>query len=104
MVKKKATAAEREHMDKIANMDCIIYNGDCAGHTIVHHKTNAGMGLRASHFDTMPICWAHHDAQTSLDFGHSVHKGTKVFEKRYGTQAELLKKTNQMLEGKQCTK
>lgn len=93
MAKKIANAAEREHMGKVASLGCII----CGKPATVHHITGAGMGLRASHYDTIPLCPYHHQHGP---FGHAVHNGTKTFEKNYGTQRELLERTQEKLKQK----
>ncbi|WP_206120532.1 hypothetical protein [Rhizobium laguerreae] len=45
----------------------------------------------------IPLCFAHHSAQSPLPYGHAIHKGTKSFEAIYGTEAELLTPTFAML-------
>lgn len=93
MAKKKApTKAEKDHMGKVAALGCIIKG--CNQPAQVHHLTGAGMGMRASHFDTIPLCMYHH---LTGPFGHAVHNGTKTFEKNYGTQRELLEQTREKL-------
>lgn len=83
-------------MAKVASLGCYVgenlpqYRHECGGRVEVHHKTGAGMGRRASHFETMPLCTNHHSAQTPLAFGKSIHKGTKTFEKNYATQDEMI--------------
>ena len=51
------------------------------------------MGLRPSHFDTIPLCSGHHRTNKI-----SVHLGKKEFEKRYGTELEILEKVNREIE------
>lgn len=97
MTKKPQTKKEREYMEKVASLGCYVNNKDCGGPLEVHHKTGAGMGLRASHYGTMCLCFNHHSAQTPLPFGHAVHKGTKTFEENYGTQEEMIKWTKEQL-------
>ena len=96
--KRKPTMAESEHYAKVAQLGCIIRNGDCGGKLELHHPTGAGMALKASNMEVVPLCFNHHSAQTPLKFGHSVHKGTKTVESIYGTQKELLAKTLELLE------
>ncbi len=85
-----ATKQEKEHMAKVASLGCII----CGATAEVHHITGAGMGLRSSHFETIPLCTKHH---RTGEFGEAVHNGTRTFEGRYGTQQELLAKTLERL-------
>lgn len=99
VIKKKhhpKTAAEEEYHNRVAQLPCAINNEDCnyrGRGTVVHHKTGAGMSLRSSHYLVMPLCFNHHDAQTPLKFGHSVHKGTRSFEANYRTQDEMIAET-----------
>jgi len=92
---KKPTKAEREHMSKVAALGCMI----CGKPAQCHHITGAGVGLRASNYEVIPLCHDHHSAQTKLKFGHAVHKGTKSFEANYGTQQDMLKKVMDILNG-----
>ena len=61
-----------------------------------HHITDTGR--RQSHYDTIPLCFDHHNQQTRLGFGESVHNGKKTFQAKYGTQEEMLKWTKEQLE------
>lgn len=53
------------------------------------------MGQKASHYDTIPLCEAHH--QTS---GNAIHlMGMRPWEAKYGTQRELIESTKGKLGG-----
>lgn len=97
----KANTAEREHMERVRALGCIIGllfgRRSCCRKIEVHHLTGAGMGKRASHYDTIPLCFSHHSAQTGLPFGYAVHKGTRTFEIKFGTQRELLEEVRRRL-------
>lgn len=99
----KPTKEEKLHMAKVALLPCYVWANHpdkrkkCGGRKEVHHKTGAGMGKRASHFDVMPLCFNHHSAQTPLPFGGSIHKGTKSFEARIATQDKMIEWTVIML-------
>jgi len=88
----------KEHFERVAALGCAIANQDCGGKLELHHPTGAGWGLRSDDEEVIPFCFNHHSAQTPLAFGHSVHKGTRTFEKNYGTQKELLEKTRRLLD------
>lgn len=102
--KKPPTKAESEHMAKVASLGCYVWNNfpdrrkECGNGIEVHHKTGCGMAKRASHYETMPLCFNHHSAQTPLKFGKAVHKGTKSFEERYGTQDQMIEWTLKKIE------
>ena len=60
----------------------------------VHHiRKHTGMGLRPSHFDTIPLCSGCHRTNKI-----SVHLGKREFERRYGTEQEILEKVNREIE------
>lgn len=55
---KAANKAEREHMNRVAELGCIV----CANMGVpgspaeVHHINNATMGKRASNYEVIPLC------------------------------------------------
>ena len=78
------TAKEKAHLSRVAALGCIV----CGAQAQVHHiRAGRGMALRASHYDTIPLCPPHH---TTGGYGVAIHSGQKEFEKRYGTERELL--------------
>lgn len=96
MAKKKLkTKAEKERLEIIGNMPCYACFQDLKEvQAEIHHIRNkTGLGLRPSHFDTIPLCYSHHRTGKV-----SVHLGKKEFEKRYGTELEILKKVNGEIE------
>lgn len=88
---RKPTKADKERFELLAQIGCIICGKPCE----IHHKTGAGMGLRADHQQTMGLCPYHH---RTGNFGEAVHNGTKTFEKNFGTQDELIQKCNKAIE------
>ena len=89
MAKKKvATKAEKEHMRKVAELGCYAceVNGIENNAEIHHIRKHTGIGLRPSHYLTIPLCYRHH--RTGKD---SIHLGKKLFKKLYGTEQEILK-------------
>lgn len=89
--KNKVTAAVRRHWSKVASLGCIICEAPAAE---LHHPTGAGMALKASHMEVIPLCHAHHNGGK---YSVSVHAGTKRFEYAYGTQNYLLNKTKKRM-------
>ena len=90
-MKKQRTKEEIEYHARVAELGCWLkHTRQCGGKLEVHHKTGAGMARRSDHYDVIPFCFNHHSAQTPLPFGHAVHKGTRTFEERYGTQEEMI--------------
>ena len=88
MAKKAATAKEKAHMGRVAELGCII----CHRPAQVHHVAN--QGVRASHYATFALCGFHH---TDGGFGDAIHQGRRTWEARHGTEKELLKKTLELL-------
>lgn len=83
------TAAERRHMNRVAELGCAVcrrmgYEGTPA--ELHHPRAGTGAGRRASHFDVIPLCPEHHRGKTGL---HGL--GTKGFPKHWGfTEQDLL--------------
>ncbi len=98
-------SADRLHLSRVAALGCIVVfrDGDMAGERCcspaeIHHpRDGQGMGQRADHSQAIPLCFNHHSAQSPLPYGHAIHKGTKTFEANYGTEAELLARTLELL-------
>lgn len=93
MRKRKATAAERAHLDAVAQLPCLI----CGAWPVeLHHlRTGQGMGQRASHFEVLPLCPYHHRYG---GFGVAIHGGTQEFQRNYGSETELLARVLALLE------
>lgn len=84
------TKDERAHMSKVAALGCVVCRNLGYGETpaALHHiRAGQGMSQRASHYQVLPLCGAHH--QTG-GYGVAIHAGQKEWEKRYGTELELL--------------
>jgi len=87
MAKKKvATKKEKEWMRKVSELDCYCCGSPAEVHHIRSLKTGSGIGLRPSHFDTIPLCGRHH--RTNKD---SIHLGKKLFIQKYGTILKQVK-------------
>lgn len=83
------TAEDRRHMDRVAQLGCIVCRrmGIFTPLVELHHpRKGTGMGQRAAHKDVLPLCYEHHRGNTGV---HGL--GTKGFEKHYGfSEADLL--------------
>ena len=85
--------ADRERMDFLVEFGCIVCRNEGRGWVApeIHHLRGhqwSGMGKRASHQHTIPLCPAHHRHGSEYDIGY--HQSPSEFQDRYGTQAELL--------------
>ena len=91
------TKDEKKHLDLLSQLGCALcarigYPGTPA--EIHHPRTKArGIGLKASHYDAIPLCVEHHRGQTGV---HGL--GTKGFAKHYGfDESDLLAYTQELL-------
>jgi hypothetical protein len=79
-------------MAAVAALGCIV----CGNHATVHHiRKGCGMGQRASHYDTIPLCPTHHQ---NGGFGVAIHAGQREFENNFGSEEKLLEETRGRLE------
>jgi hypothetical protein len=84
---------EKAHVARVATLACVVGNTHCRGRTTVHHKSGAGMGMRADPFETMPLCEGHH-----LFGPYSIEQmGSKAWERHHLTQVEYLQVTRLVL-------
>lgn len=93
---KTPTKAESKHMDKVAALGCIACINSGYGETPaeIHHIGNATMGKRASNYETIPLCHAHH---RTGGYGIAVHAGRKAWEGEHGTEQDLLEQVRGIL-------
>lgn len=82
--------AEREYLNRVVSLGCIVCrnlgHGETPAH--VHHiRTGKGMAQRASNYETIPLCPAHHQHG---GHGVAIHAGQKTWETNFGTELELL--------------
>lgn len=89
---KQKTADERKHLARIGSMPCCI----CGAQLVeVHHlRSQVGMGRKASHFQTLPLCFEHHRGKTGF---HGL--GSKAFQRKYGSEHDLLEWVMKMIDG-----
>ena len=95
---KHINKADRERFNKLSELGFIVCRNLGYGYSPpeVHHLlTGCGMGQRATNDRTIPLCPNHHRCG---GHGIAIHAGQREFEKRYGTETELLDQTNELLE------
>lgn len=91
MAKKRRTKLEEQYLSHVASLGCYA----CREHGLrdveaeIHHKTGAGMGLKASDYESMPLCHPHH---RTGGYGVAVHAGVAAWEAKYGTQDEMVER------------
>ena len=79
-------------------MGCIVCKLylDCYTPAEIHHidgKTKPG-----AHLKTIGLCFRHHREGVNNELYVSRHPNKREFEKRYGTEQEILKKVNREIE------
>lgn len=93
------TKAERQHLDRVASMGCIACEvmGFYDSPAEIHHiRSGVGKGQRASHFDVLPLCPAHHRGTQGLKVP-SIHGSPHAFVQSFGTERQLLDLVNARL-------
>ena len=87
-MKRSATADEKRHMARVAQMGCCVCEHMGYGDTpsVVHHvRTQVGWG-RDGHMNVIPLCPEHHDGALGI---HTL--GRTKFQEMYGiSEIELL--------------
>ncbi len=89
------SAAEKRHMEKVRALGCIVcrqqgYDLWPEG-TEIHHTR--GKTQKGAHYDVLPLCHEHHSRYSKTGF----HYNPTEFQKKHGTQAELLEKVENLL-------
>ena len=81
----------------LQDMGCIVClnNLDVRSDPDIHHILHAGR--RIDDFHTIPLCPSHHRSGIKNDIAVSRHPWKKEFEKRYGTETELLEQVRKMV-------
>ena len=87
---------DKLHMSAVASLGCIAcYNiGINDSPAEIHHIGNGAMSKRASNFDVIPLCHAHH---RTGGYGVAVHAGRKEWESNHGTEKDLLEQVRGMI-------
>lgn len=88
--------ADRIRYEKLVELGCIVSVDGvrCESPCEVHHCNIRAMGMRAPNHLTVGLCAPHH---RTGGYGVAVHAGLKEWQKRYGTEAELLALTNELI-------
>lgn len=80
---------EKEHLARVAALGCVV----CGNEAMVHHiRSGMGMGQRASHFETIGLCYFHHQGREGI---HTL--GTKAWQRKYGYERDFLKQVLEAL-------
>ena len=84
------TKAEKAHLDAVAALGCWICSK--AGYPdtpaeINHVRTYGGRRIKRNHLLVLPLCPFHH---RTGPHGHAFHAGSREWQRRYGTETQLL--------------
>ena len=83
--------SERIHMQKVAELGCII----CGAEPCLHHiRHGQGMGQKASNYEVIPLCHFHHQGKEGI---HTM--GTRAWQAKYGSEVELLERVRGAVNG-----
>ena len=78
---------DKKRFDHLRELGCVACGSN---NVVIHHiRKHTGLSLRPSHQDTIPLCPKHHNMGNE-----SVHLNKKLFEEKFGTEKQLLIKTN----------
>ena len=89
------TKAEQHHWNAISALGCIacLQDGIFNDHVSIHHCD--GRTKPGAHMRVLALCGPHH--QTGGELAPAIHPFKARFEAKYGTQAELMAKTLELL-------
>jgi hypothetical protein len=96
--KKSKTKDEKNWLNRISNFGCVVcrkhYEIDDAPPANCHHiRQGMGAGQKNSHYMVLPLCHHHHQGQDGF------HSAPKTWQKKYGTESELLEWVLDNMEG-----
>ena len=89
--------AERAHLSAVAALGCIACRKlgfDDTPAEIHHIRAGKGVGQRASHYEALPLCPHHH---RSGGHGEAFHAGKQTWQRKFGTESELLNEVYNLL-------
>lgn len=98
---KNPTAAEKRFHDQLASLGCIacFLDGNYSPEVSIHHIE--GRTRPGAHMKVLPLCASHHQEGTgNIPDAIAVHPWKARFEKKYGSQDELLVLCHELIERK----
>ena len=85
---------EQLHLAAVASLGCCICRRPAQAHHLRGLESGTGTGLKASDFETIPLCPDHH---TDGGPGIAYHAAPETWEDKYGTQLYHLEETRKRL-------
>lgn len=98
MSRRSKTKAQSRHLERVASLGCVVCRNLGYGPSpaeIHHPRDGQGMGQRADDEDGIPLCAPHH---RTGGYGVAFHAGQRIWERQFGTEAELLEQTRRDLQ------
>lgn len=94
------TKSEQKWCDSVRQLGCIVCRNEGRGYVpcSVHHILSGGR--RIGHHHVIGLCPTHHQSGLNNDQFVSRHPFRRAFEKRYGTEDELLAQTRELVNNK----
>jgi len=91
------TKIECQYLDHVARIGCIVcfHQGQDTPAEIHHIRSGLGMSQRATNFRVLPLCPIHHRIGGR---GTAFHAGRRTWETRFGSEEELLKQLQRLLQ------
>ena len=92
------TKVEKAWLDAICRVGCIVCRLQGLGATPAEpHHLLLKSGRRMGHLFTIPLCPEHHRGHRNDAKCISRHPYRSAFEARYGTEAQLLERTKELV-------
>lgn len=97
MPKRRPTRLEKIYMSVVASLGCIAcrLEGYKDSPAEIHHVSTGGKSQRASHYDVIPLCPAHH---RTGGYGVAIHAGRQAWEEKYGSEQLILSSIKEHLD------
>ena len=84
---KNMNKSDKRRFMHLRELGCVACGSN---NVVIHHiRKHTGLSLRPDHQDTIPLCPKHHNMGNE-----SIHLNKRLFEKKFGTEKQLLIKTN----------
>jgi len=93
------TKDEKAHLSKVAELGCIacLLMGMPGTPAEIHHpRAGRGKGQRASNYEVIGLCPAHHRG-TAHPQVPSIHMAKRAFIAQFGTEQELLEHVRRLI-------
>ena len=89
---------EKQHMDKVQQLGCIVCRKfhNVFSPAEIHHI--GGKTAKNAHLYVLPLCYRHHREGHNNELFVSRHPYKREFQQRYGTEKELLREVNALLQ------